>query len=179
MRIPKNLPNALTMFRFALVIVFVWVFFKGANLWALFIYLFAGATDVLDGYLSRKYNLISNFGKVMDPLADKTMTFTLLVCFYIDHRIHLLALILFFLNEVLMVIGGILLYKRKYVVSADKYGKIAAAVTFSALVFTFFHSALFPFDTILLYVSLGFTYIAMLWYIRKTQIIARVFGNLK
>ena len=75
-----NLPNKLTIFRIALVPVFLIILYidNGATNWVAFaIFCIASATDALDGYIARKYNLITDFGKFMDPLADK-----LLVCSY-------------------------------------------------------------------------------------------------
>ena len=66
-----------------LVFVFVFVFFVLDNpIVAILIFLLAGATDVLDGYLARKYNWITNLGKILDPLADKMMQCTVLVCLF-------------------------------------------------------------------------------------------------
>ena len=74
-----NIPNLLSIFRLALIPVFAVVIFSpipNSALWACLIFLLSGATDVLDGYIARKYNMITNVGKVLDPLADKLMQIT-------------------------------------------------------------------------------------------------------
>lgn len=71
-----NLPNKLTVARLALTVVFVACFYvplPNAMSWALFIFSIASITDYLDGYLARKHNLVTNFGKLVDPLADKIL----------------------------------------------------------------------------------------------------------
>ena len=78
-----NLPNILTLLRMLMVPAVIVCFATNHPLWALFFFLLASATDVLDGYLARKFNQITNFGKVMDPLADKLMLITTLICLYL------------------------------------------------------------------------------------------------
>ena len=66
-----NVPNALTMLRFALMPFFVWQFFSGHMTAALGIYVTVQLTDMLDGLIARRFHLVTNFGKLMDPLADE------------------------------------------------------------------------------------------------------------
>ena len=68
-----NLPNILTILRMCLIPVFAVLYYNNMQPAALLVYLIAGATDILDGYLARKWNQITSFGKLMDPLADKFM----------------------------------------------------------------------------------------------------------
>ncbi len=75
-----NLPNQLTMLRIILIPVFIVVLMTGYYYWAAAIFVIASATDALDGYLARKHNLVTNFGKLMDPLADKLLVVSALVC---------------------------------------------------------------------------------------------------
>lgn len=85
-----NLPNRLTMIRFALAIPFIIFLTISANeseyslifrLISLIIFAIASLTDFFDGYIARKYNLITDFGKIMDPLADKILVISALVVF--------------------------------------------------------------------------------------------------
>ncbi len=75
-----NIPNQLTMGRIIMIPIFIVVYMLGYNYWAAGIFIAAAATDALDGYLARKWNLVSNFGKIMDPLADKLLVMAALVC---------------------------------------------------------------------------------------------------
>jgi len=82
-----NLPNLLTIIRMALVPVFIVFFYMGqggAHLYtvlAFAVFLIASATDAVDGYIARKHNMITNFGKLMDPLADKVLTTAAFIVF--------------------------------------------------------------------------------------------------
>jgi CDP-diacylglycerol--glycerol-3-phosphate 3-phosphatidyltransferase len=80
-----NLPNALTMLRLALVPVFAWLLLRNggddsaSRVWASVVFVIAGATDFVDGELARRQGLVTTFGKVADPIADKALTGTALV----------------------------------------------------------------------------------------------------
>ena len=75
-----NLPNKLTIFRIIMIPVFILVLMKGFYYASALIFVIAALTDALDGYIARKYDLITNFGKIMDPLADKLLVTAALVC---------------------------------------------------------------------------------------------------
>ena len=74
-----NVPNVLTMIRLLLVPVYVVLFVSGQKYAALVTFLAASLTDLLDGRIARKYNLITDFGKLVDPFADKVMVLTALL----------------------------------------------------------------------------------------------------
>lgn len=110
-----NIPNILSLFRMCLVPVFVLVFFSGhdhAIAYAAAVYFLAGATDVLDGFIARRFNLITKLGKILDPLADKLMTITVFICICIRGIIPWWLIVLLFAKDLLMVIGGIKLYRE-------------------------------------------------------------------
>ena len=101
-----NVPNSLSLFRLLLVPVFVIVFFLGgdnAYIYAALVYVLAEVTDCLDGYIARKFHKITRLGRVLDPLADKLMAFTVLVCIVIESRVPVWAALLFFIKEALML----------------------------------------------------------------------------
>ncbi len=75
-----NLPNLLTALRMALIPVFVLVYGRGLTALALLIFLAASLTDCLDGYLARKWNQVTPFGKLFDPMADKLLLLSVLFC---------------------------------------------------------------------------------------------------
>ncbi len=140
-----NLPNIITALRFALIPLFVRVFFSSLEeslLYSILIFLLAGITDILDGYIARKYNLITKLGQAMDPLADKLMQLTVLVCFTIKQFIPLGVIIIYGIKELLMIFGGILLYtrKNKMVLPANSYGKIATVIFYIAILAIAFNS---------------------------------------
>ena len=75
-----NLPNKLTLLRMALVPVYLVLLAYGFNWLALVVFAVASLTDMLDGKIARKYDLVTNFGKLMDPLADKLLTMSAFIC---------------------------------------------------------------------------------------------------
>ena len=108
-----SIPNLLSLLRLVLVPVFAVVFFQpapDAHRWAVLIYLTAFLTDVADGWIARHFNQITKLGRILDPLADKLMTFTVIICITADGIIPLWAVVVFFLKELTMAIGGYLMY---------------------------------------------------------------------
>lgn len=75
-----NLPNKLTLLRILMIPVFIIILMTGHSYISAIIFILASATDALDGHIARKYNLVTNFGKIMDPLADKILVVSALVC---------------------------------------------------------------------------------------------------
>ena len=141
--IKVNLPNILSVIRM-IMIPFAGYFFAINKIQvATIIFILACATDILDGYIARKYNLITDIGKIIDPLADKGMQITMLVSMGAAELMPWFVVIFIFLKEVMMCLGGVLLYKSKIILPANKYGKIATVVTSSCVVFIlFFHTVL-------------------------------------
>lgn len=134
----KNIPNILSIIRILLVGVFILVFFNNYPdnlLWALVIFLTAGLTDVIDGFLARRFNWVTNLGKILDPLADKLMQCTVLVCMLIKELIPDWLVIPFILKELLMLLGGLLIIKkRKVVVVSNIFGKMTVVFFYAAIV---------------------------------------------
>lgn len=162
-----NLPNILTSIRFLLVPLFVYVFFNESQesiVYATYIFVLAGITDVLDGYLARKYNLITKWGQAMDPLADKLMLITVLICFTIKDYLPVLIIIIVGLKEILMILGGLFLYykKDKIVVPANKFGKIATVNFYIAILYMAFK---LPYSIIPISLAMLFAVFALVKYI--------------
>lgn len=163
-----NVPNVLTMLRMLLIPVFVAVFAAGHTKWALVVFLAASLTDMLDGYIARKYQLITNFGKLMDPLADKLMVCTALVCQGVRGIIPWAAIILVMVKELLMVLGGAFMLKNDVVVYSNLLGKAAMCAFVAALVLSFFHAEFatlgLQVDSIVLLIAVVLTVVAMVNY---------------
>lgn len=161
-----NVPNMLTVIRFFLIPVFVYVFYSpdisNNTLWALVVFIIAGATDLLDGYIARKYNLITKWGKLMDPLADKLMLLTVLISLYIKGIIPEIIIIIVFIKEFLMIGGAIFLYKnRKIVVESNFFGKIASASFYVAVIAKILK---WPYSNAMLYIAVFLTLLALVQY---------------
>lgn len=131
----KNIPNILSVIRILLVFVFLIVFFAFDNTYlALLIFLIAGATDVVDGYLARRNNWITNLGKILDPFADKFMQCTVLVSLWIKDIVPLWFVIPFFAKELFTLIIGFIVIRRRSVNVVSKwYGKAAVCLFYATI----------------------------------------------
>ena len=119
-----NLPNKLTLLRMALVPVYLWLLACGHNFLALVVFAAASLTDMLDGKIARKYNLITNFGMFMDPIADKLLTHTAFIMLCAMGRLKAVACIIFIARE--FVVSGLRLVavEQGHVIAAGMSGKV-------------------------------------------------------
>ncbi len=129
-----TIPNLLSLFRLALVPVFAVVFFQpepNAHPLAAGIYVLAFLTDVADGWIARRFHQITRLGRVLDPMADKLMTFTVIICITVDGVIPVWAVAVFFCKELAMAIGGYVMYRKiGDVISSNWLGKSSTGVFF-------------------------------------------------
>ena len=126
-------PNIITFFRLLLVPVFVLLYFCLPDArWAAFVcFGLACLSDVIDGYIARKYNMTSKIGIVLDPLADKLMYITVGLCLVINGTIWLVFFIIYLLKEILMIVLAARLLKNEDAVIPSRwYGKLASALFF-------------------------------------------------
>lgn len=132
----KQIPNLLSVIRLLCIPAFVVLFQKGYRVAAAGVFCGASATDVLDGYLARRNDWVTNVGKLLDPLADKLMQFTVLLCLTMSlsgvaHIITTVVLVLFTLKETAMIVGALVVLRVKQIaVSSLWYGKLATVVFF-------------------------------------------------
>ncbi|MDL2317482.1 CDP-alcohol phosphatidyltransferase family protein [Eubacteriales bacterium OttesenSCG-928-A19] len=163
-----NVPNILTMLRIALIGVFIWQFTLGRMMAAMCVFLLASATDFLDGFIARRYHLETDFGRLMDPLADKLMLISALVCLATRGLVPIWLIVAVAVKELVMVAGGYLLLKlRSIVVHARFIGKAATVAFILAVTATFLHTYSAPWDVYLQYLALALSVYAMVWYVLK------------
>jgi len=119
-----NLPNKLTLLRIVLVPVYLVLLGVGMNWLALIVFAVASLTDMLDGKIARKYNLVTNFGKFMDPIADKMLTHTAFIMLCAMGRLNVVACIIFVARE--FVVSGLRLVavEQGHVIAAGMSGKV-------------------------------------------------------
>lgn len=138
-----NLPNLLTMFRFILIPVYLLVFFSdipGRMYWALGIILFAGLTDVVDGYLARKYQQVTELGIMLDPLADKLMMIAVFLSLLISGKISVWAAVAIFFRDFAMILSSAIFHLRgKKTVPANGLGKMTTFLFYIALFLLLFN----------------------------------------
>lgn len=126
----KNIPNILSVMRLAMAFVFAGLFISDKYMAALIVFIIAGLTDILDGILARKNNWITDLGKILDPVADKLMQFTALICLSLSEYIPWWLLLMIGVKEVLMGIGSLIFYKKFKEIGVSKYYGKAYTVLF-------------------------------------------------
>ncbi len=158
-----NLPNLLTMLRFALIPVYIAIFSSGHMKWAFLIIVLAGLTDILDGYLARRNGLVTSLGAMLDPLADKTMMITVILSLLITGHIPWSAGAAIFIRDLGMIIGSAYFHFRgKKTVPANWMGKLTTVLYYLAILFIFFE---LPFAKTYLWGIIIFSFITSFIYI--------------
>jgi cardiolipin synthase len=140
------------------------MFFSSSSnnlLYSIFIFLLAGLTDFLDGYIARKYKLITKTGVVLDPLADKLMLIAVLTCLVIGSYIPIAVLLIITFKEVFMIFCGILMYKRGTVIPSNIFGKAATILFYISIFILAFNEST---GTYLLYISVAVALTALINY---------------
>lgn len=133
----NTIPNWMCFVRIALIPVFTAMFVKGMYIPAFIVMIVAALTDVFDGKIARKFNMVSNLGKILDPIADKlsqmAIVIILIVKFWDGYLKYILFL--FIVKELLMIIGGVvLLSKGMRPVAAEVWGKVATVVFYTFMI---------------------------------------------
>ena len=135
-----NLPNKLTMLRIILVpffVLFMSIGASAANLFvALVIFIVASLTDMLDGKIARKYGLVTNFGKLMDPLADKVLVMSAMLCFVSAGLAPAWIVIVILTREFLVTSLRLIAAGEGTVIAADKWGKIKTVTQMIWIIWT-------------------------------------------
>ncbi len=125
----KQIPNIITCLRICLIPIFCYFLWNENDLVAGLVFIAAALSDVADGYLARKLNAISNFGKLADPFADKIMQISAIILLFLLGRLKAWIMIMLFVKDFILIIGGIL-YKLIYgiTVSSKWFGKLTALI---------------------------------------------------
>lgn len=133
----NHVPNILTIIRFLLIPFILYAIIMGNYILAFLLLTVSGITDILDGWIARKFDLITNFGKLVDPLADKATQVSILCVLCIMQIIPFWILAIVFLKEVVMIAGASFLYGKELVVSSRWWGKLATVLFYLAIVCSF------------------------------------------
>lgn len=125
----NNIPNMLSVFRIVLIPFYVIAYFK-ENYWLAVILLFlSGVSDLVDGFVARHFNQITDLGKALDPLADKLTQMAIMVCAAAKNIIMMSLLVIVVAKEVLMITFNFYMFKKgEKPIAAKWYGKLATAV---------------------------------------------------
>ena len=172
-----NLPNKLTLFRVVLIPFFVFFllapFFECyGNYIAVAIFIVASLTDLLDGKIARKYNLVTNFGKFMDPLADKLLVCSAMICLISTGQLPAWIVIIIISREFIISGFRLIASDNGVVIAASYWGKFKTTfqmLMVIVLILNIEHPVFEVIGTVLIYVSLALTIISLIDYIIKNK----------
>ena len=132
------IPNILTYVRILLVPVFVVVYMNAQSLsghvWSIVIVAISALTDIVDGVIARKCNMITDLGKIIDPIADKAMQFAMLFCVVYKYHWILLLIVIYAVKEVVsLIFSSFLFSKGKHIAGAMWCGKICTVILYGVM----------------------------------------------
>ena len=171
-----NLPNKLTILRVILIpffVVFMLFDITGAaDKWiALVIFCVASLTDMLDGTIARKYNLVTNFGKFMDPLADKLLVCTALICLTSMNRLNVIVVLVIIAREFIISGFRLVASDNGIVIAASYWGKFKTVSQMALIIVLIMDlgGVWNVVGTVLTWVALILTVVSLIDYIAKNK----------
>ncbi|MDO4746520.1 MAG: CDP-diacylglycerol--glycerol-3-phosphate 3-phosphatidyltransferase [Bacillota bacterium] len=171
-----NLPNKLTMGRIFAIPVFIVVFLMDYRIAAAVIFILAAVTDMLDGHIARKHNLVTNFGKLMDPLADKLLVMAALICMVEMGDVAGWMVVVILGREFIITGMRQVAAAQGIVIAAGTTGKIKTITQMIAIPLLILENWPFtalgipvPFDQIFLWIALVMTIVSGAEYIMKNK----------
>ena len=190
---PMNLPNKLTIVRIIMIPVFLFFLLTDCagdySKWiAVVVFILASLTDFLDGHIARKYNLVTNFGKFMDPLADKMLVSSAFICLVAQNKIAAWIVIVIIARE--FVISGFRLVASDsgVVIAASYWGKFKTNFQMFAIIllmlnlgenFPAYAGGIHIAEQILIYIALILTIVSLVDYLAKNIDVLKEGGNEK
>ncbi len=130
-----TVPNLLSIVRLMLIPIIIWVYIYLQDYQlAVLLIILSSATDIADGIIARKFNMVSDFGKILDPIADHATQIALLICLMSRYARIKLLVIAFIVREICMAFLGYLALKRNSVNSAKWYGKLNTVLLYLVMV---------------------------------------------
>lgn len=175
-KILRNIPNILTLFRIILIPLFIICGIRNHIMWVVIIFVIASLSDAFDGIIARKYNYVSDLGKLLDPLADKLLVgFALILLVYMGILSWLLATIII-LREIIMTFYRSHLKKRAIYLPANIYGKIKTSIQMTVIIAALLYQALsiengiiVSIIKILFYLTAFFGWLSFFIYLKQRQ----------
>lgn len=159
-----SIPNILSYIRIALVPVFALLYLNGFVYAAFAVFLIASITDAVDGFIARRFKLSTNFGKVLDPFADKLLKITVLACLVSKLVIPLWFLIAMFALDLVLIVSASVLFKREVIIQSNFLGKAGTAIISVGILLSFFEAQLHNLHLIVLYCGLAVVFASAISY---------------
>ena len=131
-----TIPNMLTFFRIVLIPVIIWLYiFVESPLWTILVLIISGVSDIVDGFIARHCNMTSDFGKLIDPIADKLTQAAVLFCLLTDYVWLAIPLAVMAVKEIGSLILRFIVFKKtEKVESADWHGKATTVLLYTTLI---------------------------------------------
>jgi Phosphatidylglycerophosphate synthase len=168
-----KIPNILCYIRFLLIPVFVVLYIKASNskeyLFAAMVVLLSGLTDFLDGFIARKFQMVTELGKIIDPLADKLTQASLIFIMVVKIKWMFLLLILFVIMQLFLLTAGLVMLQRGAKLNGAKwFGKVSTTVFYAVMLVLISFPVLSASTTnLLLLICGGFLLLSFLLYIKE------------
>lgn len=189
-----TIPNIMTYIRLICVPIFLWLMFDKTvphHIYiALGVFAFATFTDFLDGKIARAFNMVSDIGKVTDPLADKLLQIAAILSLSIIGRVHWAFVVILLLKELYMILGGVVIlkgFKSSFTIEANWVGKVGTMINSLGFFLAFFHTPefknLFYIDWVIIGIGCVFAIFGAYQYtksffdFRKKELAATVVGS--
>ena len=129
-----TIPNILSFFRLCLIPLIVWQYvWEESYFNALYLLALSGVTDIVDGIIARKFHMISDLGKALDPVADKLTQLAMLFCLVTRFPSMWIPLVLLLVKEIFAGITGLMMVKRGTVIGADWHGKVTTVLLYGTM----------------------------------------------
>ncbi len=171
-----NLPNKITVFRVLMIPIFLVLMLCDGipygKFYAAIVFAIASCSDFIDGYLARKYNLVTNFGKFMDPLADKLLVCSALICFVSAKTVPAWVVIIIVAREFIISGFRLVASDNGLVLSASYWGKFktASQMIMCVLFIVNFNTPFFNVtEQVFLWLSFALTVVSLLDYLIKNR----------
>ena len=168
----RTIPNALTIARVAAIPIFAWLYLRAGDgpAWGAGIFFAAAAlTDQLDGYLARRWQVQSSFGKVADPLADRLMIGTAVVLMWLTGRVPLVAALVILARDLVLVLGYKLVAPSGYRLEVSFLGKLATWILYAALGFVLVTKEGTEWPLVLLWIGIALAIAAAAQYVLRVR----------
>ena len=130
-----TIPNLLSIVRLCLIPLIIWLYcVKKDYTLAVIVILISGATDIVDGFIARHFNMVSDFGKILDPVADKLTQGAVIICLTVKYKLMYALIALFAVKEIVMALFGYFaITKKDSVNSAKWYGKVNTVLLYAVM----------------------------------------------
>lgn len=130
-----TIPNLLSLLRLLMIPLFIWLYLHGYKRWTAAVLLLSGLTDVVDGFIARHFNQVSDIGKALDPVADKLTQAAMLLCLIAHYPMMIAPFCLLAVKEIFAAVSGLIVIRRTGIVpGAEWHGKVTTLLLYGMMI---------------------------------------------